>query len=450
MHHPAIASNILDFCQTAFIDPVNEQLDRLAKQGDLYNVSLELRQNCHDLFGCVMKHLLTQAAERIVQNTPVNQCRNTVIRPLKITIANGASVQVDNYYDKRVDANHPGQPRHHLQRHWQLTDHYSPLCCDLVGFCSMVAPSFELAQQALSKVGGVAVCTSTVNKITDRLAERCQSRGEASLAIKEGETLRDKRVVISTDGGRSRVRAYTGKNNSAGRPMFDTPWIEPKLFVIHVLDDEGNFSKKEMPLYGVRFGDQDCVELLGSYLKNLNVEQATTVQLVADGAQWIWQQVVAKLKELGVKADKLVQTIDYYHAVGYVNCIVEALPKRIGKKTKATILDEFKDALWEGDTDYIYVKCQEIFKRPGKLVRRYINYFVKHHDRMTYMDFRARKLVCGSGIVESAVRRVINLRFKNASTFWLPENLEKLYFMRCSVLSGRWDIVMNNLYSKRI
>lgn len=157
--------------------------------------------------------------------------------------------------------------------------------------------------------------------------------------------------------------------------------------------------------------------------------------------------MVAKLKELGVKDDRLVQTIDYYHAVGYVNSIVEALPKRIGKKARATILDEFKEALWHGDTDCIYLKCQELFKRPGKLVRRYINYFLKHHDRMAYVDFRKRKLVCGSGIVESAVRRVINLRFKNASTFWLPENLERLYFLRCSALSGRWATVMSNLYS---
>ena len=448
MSYPAIATKILDFCQTVFIAPLNEQIDQLVGSGDLYTVAAQLRQRCHDLFGHVMEQILTHAADRVMKNTPACQRRNTTIRPLKITIANGASVQVDNYYDKRLEADHPDQERHHLQRHWSLTGHYSPLCCDLVGFCSMIAPSFELARQTVSKIGGVAVCTSTVNKITDRLAERCQRRGEASVALQAGETLRGKRVVISTDGGRCRVRAYTGKTNAAGNPTFNTPWIEPKLFVIQVVDQEGNFTKKELPLYGVRFGDEACVELLGRYLKKLHVDEATTIQLVADGAQWIWQQVVAKLKELGVEDSKLVQTLDYYHAVGYVHAITEALPKRVGKKERADILTKLKKALWEGDTDYIYLRCRELFKRPGKLVRRYINYFVKHHDRMAYVDFRARKLVCGSGIVESAVRRVINLRFKNASTFWRPENLERLYFLRCAVLSGRWNIVMSNLYSR--
>jgi hypothetical protein len=40
---------------------------------------------------------------------------------------------------------------------------------------------------------------------------------------------------------------------------------------------------------------------------------------------------------------------------------------------------------------------------------------------------------------------VINLRFKNSSTFWLAENLEKLYFLRCAMLSGRWNTVIKNL-----
>jgi len=53
--------------------------------------------------------------------------------------------------------------------------------------------------------------------------------------------------------------------------------------------------------------------------------------------------------------------------------------------------------------------------------------------------------MCGSGIIESAIRRVINLRFKNASTFWNEEKVEKMYFLRGALVSKRWDILMNNL-----
>lgn len=147
MSHPAIASKILDFCQTVFVTPLGERIDQLVEPGDLHTVASELRQRCHDFFGYLMEHLLAQATEQIVQNTPPIQRRNTALLPLSITIANGSSVQVHNYYDKRVNPDHPDQARHHLQRHWRLTGNYSPLCCDLVGFCSMTAPFFKLVRK---------------------------------------------------------------------------------------------------------------------------------------------------------------------------------------------------------------------------------------------------------------------------------------------------------------
>jgi hypothetical protein len=64
---------------------------------------------------------------------------------------------------------------------------------------------------------------------------------------------------------------------------------------------------------------------------------------------------------------------------------------------------------------------------------------------MQYADCQAKKLMCGSGIIESGIRRVINLRFKNASAFWKQDNVECLYFLRGIMLSFRWQIMMNNL-----
>jgi len=51
----------------------------------------------------------------------------------------------------------------------------------------------------------------------------------------------------------------------------------------------------------------------------------------------------------------------------------------------------------------------------------------------------------GSGIVESAVRRVINLRFKGASIFWKVEHLEPLLFLRAIWKSGWWEDMCRGL-----
>jgi hypothetical protein len=52
---------------------------------------------------------------------------------------------------------------------------------------------------------------------------------------------------------------------------------------------------------------------------------------------------------------------------------------------------------------------------------------------------------CGSGCVESAIRRVINLRLKAPGTFWTPEMAECFLFLRSQLLSGRWDTFIDNV-----
>src|SRR5258705_5440408 len=53
-------------------------------------------------------------------------------------------------------------------------------------------------------------------------------------------------------------------------------------------------------------------------------------------------------------------------------------------------------------------------------------------------SFAARRLPVGSGAIESAIRRVINLRMKGNSIFWKQENAEGMLVLRGLVLSRRW------------
>ncbi|CAK0772574.1 hypothetical protein CCP4SC76_5580019 [Gammaproteobacteria bacterium] len=47
--------------------------------------------------------------------------------------------------------------------------------------------------------------------------------------------------------------------------------------------------------------------------------------------------------------------------------------------------------------------------------------------------------------VESAIRRVINLRLKAPGTFWLKKMVECFLFLRSQLISGRWEIFMATL-----
>ena len=318
---------------------------------------------------------------------------------------------------------------------------------DRTAYFASICPSYESAHQALAKVG-TRICLSSTQEITNALAEYIHEQGEVKFALDgERDDLAGKRVILSINGGRTRTREYRKEVNERGNRTYQTPWREPKLFIIGIINQDGEMDKSYSAPYGCRFEVEDCTELLDDYLRNMNIEQAESVQLVADGGPWIWQRVPKLFKELGVEKERLTYTLDYYHAVKYVNDLMDCLPQRIGKKERETMLAEFKTLLWQGQGGQITDKFKTLFKRFSEKVKKCLNYLTNNVDKMRYAEFRDRKCLCGSGIIESGVRRVINLRFKNTSTFWSKEAVEKLFFLRGAVLAGRWEIVMKNVCS---
>jgi hypothetical protein len=70
-----------------------------------------------------------------------------------------------------------------------------------------------------------------------------------------------------------------------------------------------------------------------------------------------------------------------------------------------------------------------------------LSYLERHGEagHLDYARFRRRGVPLGSGAIESAIRRVINLRLKGNSISWYEENAEGMLLLRCLVLSNRWD-----------
>ena len=77
---------------------------------------------------------------------------------------------------------------------------------------------------------------------------------QGNLATKN--ILKDKRVVISADGGRSRLIEYKGRkrNPKTNRRPYKGEWKEPKLLTIYAVDEKGKKSKQEnllLPMTGL-------------------------------------------------------------------------------------------------------------------------------------------------------------------------------------------------------
>lgn len=128
---------------------------------------------------------------------------------------------------------------------------------------------------------------SSVRDINNLLADHCHSKSKEELLVGQGESLEGKRVVVSIDRGRTRIREYTREINKFDNLKFETKWREPKLFVIDVLNESGRPDENALPFYGCRFGEKDMFELLTRYLVKLKIDKAESIQILGDGAPWI-------------------------------------------------------------------------------------------------------------------------------------------------------------------
>jgi len=82
----------------------------------------------------------------------------------------------------------------------------------------------------------------------------------------------------------------------------------------------------------------------------------------------------------------------------------------------------------------------------GKDWRRERNYLLRNAKagRLDYGLAREQQLPIGSGIIESTVRRVLNLRMKGASIFWTKDNAEDMILLRAYHKSGHWQVLEHN------
>ncbi len=80
--------------------------------------------------------------------------------------------------------------------------------------------------------------------------------------------------------------------------------------------------------------------------------------------------------------------------------------------------------------------------RNAKALAKEFKYFDKRKEMMAYGDFKRLGIPCGSGAVESCVRRLVNLRMKGNGIFWAAESAEGILHLRAQLLTGRWNDYM--------
>src|SRR6516165_9176571 len=174
---------------------------------------------------------------------------------------------------------------------------------------------------------------------------------------------------------------------------------EPKLLILFELDEHGRMKAKTRPwIDGTFQGPDQCMELLALHLHRLGASEAEVVTFLGDGAPWIWERVPWVVTRVGLRAGQAYQ--------------VTASLSLLAEEKSGT------EASWTA-----------------------IRFLEKHASagHLRYREFRRLGVPMGSGAIESAIRRVVNLRLKGNGLLWYIENAEGMLVLRAAALTGRWQ-----------
>lgn len=311
---------------------------------------------------------------------------------------------------------------------------------------AVLTPSFETASRILEREG-IALSPNKLRRMTAELGplDPC-SRVERLLESGDASPLENRRVLLAVDGGRIRGRKNKRGRLPAGakRRGFHADWVEPKLFGVYAIDEDGEIVKDFDPFVDGTTGKLDAfLELLERYLSRLGVGKASEVVLVGDGAPWIWERVPGLLRKTGGAGLKITEIVDWTHAKQNLKKAFETLSK---KKFRMVDFDRFKALLFSGEIDGLVDEVKSLLKvkSNSKIMKKLKSYFVANRERMRYAANRAMKRPIGSGVIESAIRRVVNMRVKAPGSFWKLGFAETVIYLRAQLLYGRWENLADN------
>jgi len=322
-----------------------------------------------------------------------------------------------------------------------VAEQMSPATLDLLAKSSASLGSSSDAQGALADQGMQVSTTriSTAVRVKALMARSLRTDDASLRTLKLG----GRKIVAAIDGGRIRIRKNKkGKKTKKGRARYSTAWREPKLLCIYFLDEEGNVDRTIPPILDGTMGNADEIfTLLCNYLSLLEIDAETEVLFIADGAGWLWRRVHRVAKVVQDKGGRFCCLLDYYHMKGHLHSMAGAV-KEWAKKKRTQWIRRMTKFLFEGN-NAAFEKEVELLRKGSKkktLLRKEGNYLLRHSKagRLNYAEAKLKKLPIGSGIIESTVRRVVNLRLKGASAYWKEDNANDMLLLRCLYKARRW------------
>lgn len=325
------------------------------------------------------------------------------------------------------------------------TDQTSPLLrARLSRFCA-VAP-FAEACTLLEEASGVRVSAKRAQVVSEELGVRLEAHQAVTSAPEERSDagVTPRRVYVGMDGifycttERDEQRALLWREAKVGviaRPVPDgAPGtgrhsrLAPNGRPIDVLDPASGS-------YVVHMGDwRGFADKLWREAQWRGIEHAAEIVLLSDGAEWI--QTVRTLLFDGLDVP-VVHILDLRHAEEH---LWEVARRCRGEGAAGWIAAPLVD-LREGRVDALIEALRHLptpTTDAATCVKTTCAYFDTRRAMLDYPRFRAAGYQIGSGIAESACKRLVSQREKGPGMHWTTPGAQSIATLRAAHLSNRW------------
>src|SRR5262249_7455256 len=187
------------------------------------------------------------------------------------------------YFSRNCDRSKTDEGMYPMLLLWGVHDRCSAALVSEISRLVAMLGSLEEVEKVLSD-RGQPLDFKTIRTIAYRFAMRVRAAQRAG-TLNWGETVAGRRVVVSTDGGRIRIRTTKrGPKTAKGRNRYRTDRREPKLLILYVVDETGRMNREFLAVIDGTLGGPDAIfQLMESYLRELRITAADKVLFVADG-----------------------------------------------------------------------------------------------------------------------------------------------------------------------
>jgi len=284
---------------------------------------------------------------------------------------------------------------------------------------------YEAASGLVERTTGLVIEESSEEEIVRDVGERLREEEQEAItaAVDVGEDIpceeNPERLYISIDA----AKAHT-----------DGEWHDIKTAVVY----EGILSEgkdTDVVANAHYIAAQEKSEEFGRriYARAMQsgYERAAERIVIADGAEWIWNEVCNHLGES-------IKIIDYWHACEHIHGLASALYGEGNPKGKRWANEHCGSLRNKGPGGLL----RAIKRRKGRnereqeALRLELGYFRKYRKQMDYPAYRARGMMIGSGPVEAACKVIVGQRLKQAGMRWTKGGADAVLAVRTALLSG--------------